>query len=47
MRDFEVIDPTSVNKVVKNLAVSLEDSDDDEDQAPTLAQSSTEDKLLS
>ena len=47
MRDFEIIDPTSVNKVVKNLAVSLEDSDDDEDPAPTLAQSSTEDKLLS
>ena len=45
MRDFEIIDPTKL-KVVQNLAISLEDSDEDE-SSHTLKQSSTEDKLLS
>jgi hypothetical protein len=45
MRDFEIIDPTQL-KVVQNLAISLEDSDEDE-SSHTLKQSSTEDKLLS
>ena len=45
MRDFEIIDSTKL-KVVQNLAISLEDSDEDE-SSHTLKQSSTEDKLLS